>query len=620
MGNIKNFNFNKLDFKLSNSDYWDMYLATDETPYIPCNGLASGSCFVVWYDFNNPSTFANSATSATTIFSLVTWDGAVNTGYTFNTIGLTGIDNGLVTFDKTSGDTTNQALLSALTNTTLIIPSGDTRLVLNRVSGMTGNYVYPINWVQDPTFTTGDYMNFCGGFYQGYYKIDGTNYEVLPVRENQAWSAECWLNPSSTGCTGTTGTTLNDIYPNNKGFFFYMGTRAENKFWTTFNGVDSGCTSACTATTACTDTISPWCTLPRETDIVLTGDYNIGIPLNPPLVNIDLVTNPFLIYGQAGKNGYDGNGYSCGVCQGPGDGLGQETVWSYSGGGIPVVTYSQTLTNFTNPFLIYGQAGKNGYDGNGYSCGICQGPGDGLGQETVWSFSGFSENQNTLDYAADIIDNAIGFRITDDGRIGYRLLTVTGTCVTGLTGNVAQPSKYVTGVTIQEGYSISGVVSADTWSYIAIRFVMPYVSDCDLKITKPRTGKLMFYVNGKLKYVVNEFSEVIARRINDNKLKQVGVPFNISLGGGSQGLIESMTFDGQDPSDLGLPIEKNFAGTFIGGISQFKFNVCDLSFCDIQNNYITDAINRYKVKDTNLSLGEDGYLILQENGYGIEWI
>ena len=53
MGNIKNFNFNKLDFKLSNSDYWDMYLATDETPYIPCNGLASGSCFVVWYDFNN---------------------------------------------------------------------------------------------------------------------------------------------------------------------------------------------------------------------------------------------------------------------------------------------------------------------------------------------------------------------------------------------------------------------------------------------------------------------------------------------------------------------------------------------------------------------------------------
>ena len=118
---------------------------------------------------------------------------------------------------------------------------------------------------------------------------------------------------------------------------------------------------------------------------------------------------------------------------------------------------------------------------------------------------------------------------------------------------------------------------------------MPYMDDCQLKIAKPRKGKLMFYVNGKLKFVVDEFDEMIARRINDNKLKQVGVPFNFSLGGGSQGLIESQTFDGVDSSDSGLDIEKNFAGTFIGGISQFKFNICDLSFCDIQYNYITEA-------------------------------
>ena len=30
----------------------------------------------------------------------------------------------------------------------------------------------------------------------------------------------------------------------------------------------------------------------------------------------------------------------------------------------------------------------------------------------------------------------------------------------------------------------------------------------------------------------------------------------------------------------------NFAGTFIGGISQFKFSICDLSYDNIQNNYI----------------------------------
>jgi hypothetical protein len=38
-------------------------------------------------------------------------------------------------------------------------------------------------------------------------------------------------------------------------------------------------------------------------------------------------------------------------------------------------------------------------------------------------------------------------------------------------------------------------------------------------------------------------------------------------------------------ADRGLPIEKNFGGTFVGGISQFKFNVCDLLFCDIEYNY-----------------------------------
>ena len=42
-----------------------------------------------------------------------------------------------------------------------------------------------------------------------------------------------------------------------------------------------------------------------------------------------------------------------------------------------------------------------------------------------------------------------------------------------------------------------------------------------------------------------------------------------------------MTFDGQDPEDLGLLIEKNFAGTFIGQISEFKFNICDLNWVDI---------------------------------------
>lgn len=597
MGNIKNFNFNKLDLKLSNSDYWDFYLATDE--YNSC-GYNQTCEPVVWYDFNDVASYSNSATTATSIVSLVSWSEAVNTGYTFNTIGLTGIDNGLITFDKTSGDTTNQALLNAITGSTLIIPSGDTRLHMTRVTGTTGNFIYPLSHKVDTTFTTGDTASFCGGFYQGYYKIDGSSYQVLPTRPNEAWVAEFWLKPSSGDCATVTGTTLNDYYPDNKGIFFYMGTRAENKYWNTFNGVDSGCTSGCTSPSGCTDTLSPWCTLPRETDIVLTGGtLGANIPLSPPLIHSELITNNFLIFGRANSKSPRNH-----------DGLGVKTICDYDGKGIVVSTKSQEITNTTNPFLVYGRASK---DKSACQCNKCNGPGDGLGNETICSFSGFSKDQDTLDYKIDIIDNALAFRIKDDGSIGYRLLTVTGTCITGTT-----QKTYVSGVTVEEAYSVSGMVKTDEWSYIAIRFVMPYLDDCDLKIKKPRKGKLMFYVNSRLKFVVNEFDEVVGRRINDSFLKQVGVPFNFSLGGGSQGLLESQTFDGLDMADRNLPIEKNFAGSFIGEISQFKFNICDLPFSNIQYNYIKD-VRRYGVSIEEYLIMEDGFLMLQDNGYGFTW-
>lgn len=786
MGNINNYNFNRIDLRLSNNEYWDLFLNTDDSGSASsCSGLTSGDCFVVWYDFNNSEIYSSSATSATTIYSLVSWDNAVNTGYTFNTIGLTGIDNGLITFDKTPTDTTNQALLSALTGTTLVIPSGDTRLVLNRVTGTTNNVVYPMSDVIT-TATTGNYKELCGGFYQGYYKIDGSSYEVLPTRVSDAWSAEFWLNktddttcnldmidevmlysgdqtpvlsvykvnhglsigdvvkienspiisadtsyvggysyvnqvfsedsfnyisygyptptsgyseanltvyeidevyenvnitgflpvervvslsgisvgtvikisdiqptsrtsaflptydgwntpdiisglteveassatgftysiPNVAGRSDVTGTCtvttykikqkkiLNDLYPENKGIFFYMGTRAENKFWNQFDGANTGCTSACTITdTACTDTISAWCTVEKESNVSIIGDYGIPIPLDPPQVTTELITNNFLIYGRArdesparltGDSGtlvYNtgdtstGQTQVCHACGGSHDGLGTKTVCTYDGGGIVVTRTPEHITNTQNPFLIYGRG--RGTILTGDTC--CQGPNDGLGGETAYTFSGFTSPITEIDYNLDIIDNALAFRIKDDGSIGYRLLTVTGTC---------SGDTYYSGVTIEEGYSVSGVVSADTWSYIAVRFVMPYMDDCELSYLKPRKGKLMFYVNGKLKYVVNEFDEVVAKRLNEYKLKQVGVPFNMSIGGGSQGLIESQTFDGLDPADIGLPIETNFGGSFIGYLSQFKFNICDLSWCDIQNNYIMDA-TRYGITIKN---------------------
>lgn len=590
MANFKNYNTNKLDFKLSQNEYWDFFLAKDDLSGIGDSTVPSG-CLAVHFDFNDADTYPIGQ-SIETIASLVTWSGATNTGYTFNTIGLTGIDNGFIKFEKISADTSNNALLSALTGSTLVISSGDTRLYLNAVSGSTNQYVYPLEIASSDAI--GNHIKLCGGFYQGYYKLDGSTYEVLPNRVNKAWVSEFWLNKSDVSCSGVTGTTLNDLYPDNKGFFFYMGTRAENKFWNQFNGIDSGCTSGCTVSSGCSDTISEWCTIPKESDITLSGDYGVGIPLNPPLVEINLITNPFLIYGRA----HSGSSSSCNTCNNNEFGLGTHTVCTYDGNGIVVTKYGETVTNTTNPFLIYGRA----HSGSSSNCNSCGGNHDGYGINTICSFSGFTKPTTVLDYKLDIIDNALGFRIKDDGSIGYRLLTVTASCINDV---------YLSGYTIQEEYSASGMVSDDQWTNITIKFISnEYLSDCELTNHPVRKGRLMFYVNGYLKFVVRDFNEFIAKRLNDYKDKQVGVPFNFSIGGGTQGLLESQTFDGRDPNDMELPIENNFAGSFIGYISDFKFYICDVPFIDISDNYINGM-------DVGLLIQDDGFLILTDDDSGI---
>ena len=94
-----------------------------------------------------------------------------------------------------------------------------------------------------------------------------------------------------------------------------------------------------------------------------------------------------------------------------------------------------------------------------------------------------------------------------------------------------------------------------------------------------------------------------------DKEKQIGVPFNISWGGGTQGLHENLTFSScsaltsnyiQDPECLpnnilsgttlsglstNILLEQNFGGTFDGGISQFRFYIDPLESDEIKHNF-----------------------------------
>lgn len=363
-----------------------------------------------------------------------------------------------------------------------------------------------------------------------------------------------------------------------------MGTRAENKFWNVFEGNNTGCTMTCSPLLGCPDTPTRFCTEPKETEIqIYDAKSGFNLFLDPPHLDIKEITNQFLIYGRAQKTSD-----RCGGCGEPRDNdlFGKETVCSFTGSSIFVSEYVRKQTDFRNQFLIYGRA-KHASD----RCGHCGHPRDNpdYGKETVCSYSGDSEVLLELDKNLDVYDNAIGFRITDDGRIGYRELKYY--CSGTTTGST-------TGITVEEQYSLSGVVKDNQWTRITIRYVSDEVyTDEQLKCLPPRKGKLMIYVDCKLKAVFKNIDEFVARRLNDYHAKQVGVPFNISLGGGSQGLIETMTFDGQDSEDLGLLIEKNFAGTFIGQISKFKFNICDMDWCDISAGCVVscdDKVTEFK--------------------------
>ena len=591
MGNILNFNVNKIDMRLSNAHYWDLYLAKGDYSIVPKDSILTGTCLVAHYDFDEPAIYAGTgATPSDRLLSLTTWDNATNDGFVLPRIGLTGIDNGLITFNKVSGDTGNTALLSALTASTLVIPSGETRLNVNRVTGMTGDYIYPMEIIPNTANQVGDYARLCGGFYQGYYKLDGYDYEVLPNRVPKGWTAEFWLRPNDECLTGNTGTILNDDYTGNTGFFLYFGTRAENKFWNQFEGLNTGTTSGCTSGA------TEWCTIPKEIDVSFTDDEGHLIPLDPPAYTFSETDNNFLIYSRGG-GGACGSCGSCSsgtTCSDPFPTSGGKTVRNWTGGSYTFTGITQVVTDDRNPFLVYSRA-----SGRCGGCSDCVGGGSG---ETVCSFSGFTSPLTELDKKADIVDNAIGFRITEDGRIGYRKLILTASCVNEVT---------VTGVTIEEQYSATGMVTDNQWQMISIRFVADTTLDeCELEWKPARKGKLMFYVNRRLKFIVRDFDEFIARRLFEHKDKQLGVPYNISLGGGSQGLLESMTFDGQDPDDLNCIIQNNFAGTFIGDISQFRFYICDLSYCDIVNNYEQEVF-RYTCTDCP---EEEEFYLLQENG------
>lgn len=487
---------------IDKSYYYDFVLSQDNNTFSN-NG---NDCLIMEIDINNKNCIVEN--SILKSHSGYTYNNAVNNGYELDNIGLTATDNGLITFNKFECDENDY--LEIIRDSVAKIKKDDKSLYLFPVSGNTCKYTYDCEIINDSGDT---YYSFNGGFLQGVFKGYGFDYQVLPQYINDTITLEFDIRPRSD--YRTTGSTLNNISGNNSdGIFFYIGTRAENKFLQFY---DYDFNSF------------------KQRENVLSSGGTIYKVTTSDGVNIterynnDIVTdNGYLIYNRT-CDGFTTNNWNRGDL-------------------MTIITKPKEYK--TNPYLLFNR-----------TC-------SGYTVDNVEYISG--ETKNALfEVLNDLNENSFALRITNDGRIGYKYLSTDDFCGTN-------------GI-VKEEYSFPNIIKYDMWNKITVclRTINGELDECEKPVGK-RKMKIFIYVNGYLKFISQELNEIRLRELNERDDKQEFVPFNISLGGGTQGLMESTWINSYNGFPYILPLEEHFAGSFIGDIKSFKIYDCMLEYNEIK--------------------------------------
>ena len=258
--NINNYYFNRYDLKLDYSSYFDLTLASDERDYdeevvFSTDLIANtdGNRLPINIDLNSANSNLkqtlkwNKYYSGNTVVSQNYYnpnnvDLTCFSAYTgLCDVGLVATDNGL--YDKMTGQTLYYKMGIEDNPYYKFHPHYyDRHMKLHpvtsyaqwpnfRFTGSGKNTLYNIVSKEDDN--VGYYNELYGGFYQGFYKLHGWDYEVFPERVNKGWTAEFLLKPRQRNeyTPQPSQQYLNDIYPENAGTFFYFGTRAEDKYY-----------------------------------------------------------------------------------------------------------------------------------------------------------------------------------------------------------------------------------------------------------------------------------------------------------------------------------------------------------------------------------------------------
>jgi hypothetical protein len=124
-----------------------------------------------------------------------------------------------------------------------------------------------------------------------------------------------------------------------------------------------------------------------------------------------------------------------------------------------------------------------------------------------------------------INENVIAFGLNSDGNVFIKKVNENGIVKTLISPNT---------------------ITATGWTMINITYKPDELLECfdDLVECAPaRNGELTIYVDGRKFWKIDDYKEFFFLGMKNNKEKQIGVPYNISWGGGSFGLKHSYHWD-----------------------------------------------------------------------------
>lgn len=645
-----------------NDEYWDFVLSQDGTPSIGVSPKLNENCLSAYISFWDPECQELNGVHS---YSKYKWEEAKNSGTTLENIGYTGVDNGRIYYGGFA-NVSNKEFFEIFTNSKLEIPAGDFSLHLKRVTGNTGVYSYEMDYEK------GKYWSLKGGFFQGFYKLFGHDYQVLPQYIEDEWNVEITLRPMG---YVTDDKALNAVYPENQGIFFYMGTRAEDKFLEMYN---------------CDISKYPDRKQPGRHELTcdyfldemykkidcqyFDDDYASGNEENPSDYYSDGYAskdakeycNGKYYGGESGTpcdkkeeivpspskpkkkdpksfnkkkakylayflNTYGYREYSSCGCNLKGEkvkpyvpekkeeeidpcdisylssgdsyyeseiSLSGLTLTTKDGKSLSDTGYYEIKTD--NKFLLFNRT-KYGFTTANWDedveiilTGTTEDYRTGnlfllmnrtkSGYTTCTIDSYFKENRPEYDFKKALKGNSFAVKYNCDGSISYRYLV--------------KDCDSESGYSVLEETSFPGIIKPEEWSTVNIKFNIiggTGLNPCG-KPYGERRMKIRIYVNGYLKFVSKELPEFNFRELSTIADKQEGVPFNISVGGGTQGLCDSVWLDYNRAFEKVLPIEKNFAGTFIGDIYDFRFYTCGSQRTEILNNYLYTRAQMNKEK------------------------